>query len=357
MNISKIKEWLKLNRNKVIGVAFILIVLTVAFLSGEKPASVNPKDDKSIESELQSDKSGSKDAVKDSKGNISDKNSSDKDKNNQTTTTSDNNTGVSDNQSTDKNDNVSDNNQNSGETDSDDTKNQGSSANTGNSNGNTADNSSSNVNTGSNTSDNQSQNTNSNSSGASSNTNSGSSQNGNTNSGNSQNGNANNSGNSQNGNANNSGNNQNGNTNSNSGSNSDKNENTCTISISCATILNNMSKLDKDKKDIVPKDGWILKEKTVTFKEGESVFDILQRVCKDNKIHMEASFTPLYNSSYVEGIYNLYEFDCGSLSGWMYSVNGVFPNFGCSQYIVKKGDVIRWQYTCDLGKDVGGGMN
>lgn len=118
-----------------------------------------------------------------------------------------------------------------------------------------------------------------------------------------------------------------------------------------------MSKLDKDKKDIVPKDGWILKEKKVTFKEGESVFDILQRVCKDNKIHMEASFTPLYNSSYIEGIYNLYEFDCGSLSGWMYSVNGVFPNYGCSQYIVKKGDVIRWQYTCDLGKDVGGGMN
>ena len=118
-----------------------------------------------------------------------------------------------------------------------------------------------------------------------------------------------------------------------------------------------MNILDKDKKDIVPKDGWILKERTVTFKEGESVFDILKRVCKDNKIHMEASFTPLYNSTYIEGIYNLYEFDCGSLSGWMYSVNGEFPNYGCSKYIVKKGDVIRWQYTCDLGKDIGGGMN
>ena len=60
MNISKIKEWLKLNRNKVIGVAFILIVLTVAFLSGEKPASVNPKDDKSTENELQSNATSDK---------------------------------------------------------------------------------------------------------------------------------------------------------------------------------------------------------------------------------------------------------------------------------------------------------
>ena len=28
------------------------------------------------------------------------------------------------------------------------------------------------------------------------------------------------------------------------------------------------------------------------------------------------SKTPIYNSAYIEGIHNLYEFDCGSLSGW-----------------------------------------
>ena len=128
----------------------------------------------------------------------------------------------------------------------------------------------------------------------------------------------------------------------------------CTFSISCATVLDNMDIIDKSKKDIIPDDGWILKPVTVTFNEGESVFDVLKQVCKDNKVQLEFSFTPIYNSAYIEGINNLYEFDCGSLSGWMYEVNDWFPNYGCSRYEVKNGDVIEWQYTCDLGGDIGG---
>ena len=128
---------------------------------------------------------------------------------------------------------------------------------------------------------------------------------------------------------------------------------TCTISISCATILDNMSELKSGKEEFVPSDGWILAASEVEFTEGESVHDILQRVCKDAGIQMESSFSPAYNSAYVEGINNLYEFDCGQLSGWMFSVNGWFPNYGCSKYTVKDGDVINWVYTCNLGKDVG----
>lgn len=128
----------------------------------------------------------------------------------------------------------------------------------------------------------------------------------------------------------------------------------CTLSISCATILNNMDVCDPGKVGLIPKDGWILKPQTVTFKKGESVFDVLQRVCKEKKIHMEFSKTPMYNSAYIEGIANIYEFDVGSLSGWEYQVNGWFPNYGCSRYQLKDGDVINWLYTCDLGKDIGG---
>ncbi len=61
-----------------------------------------------------------------------------------------------------------------------------------------------------------------------------------------------------------------------------------------------------------------------------------------------------YNSVYVEGIHNLYEFDTGELSGWMYNVNGWYPNYGASRYQLKDGDVVNWRYTCDLGRDVGG---
>ena len=132
---------------------------------------------------------------------------------------------------------------------------------------------------------------------------------------------------------------------------------TCTFSISCATILNNWDKCDESKKPLVPADGVILPTTTVTFTEGESVFDVLQRLCRENGIHMESSWTPMYNSAYVEGINNLYEFDVGSLSGWMYSVNGWFPNYGCSRYALQNGDVVNWVYTCDLGYDVGGGYS
>lgn len=130
---------------------------------------------------------------------------------------------------------------------------------------------------------------------------------------------------------------------------------TCTFSIECATIINNLDDLDKDKLDAVPSNGVILPKTTVTFYEGESVYDVLQRVCSENGIHMEASWTPIYNSAYVEGIHNLYEFDCGTGSGWMYCVNGWYPNYGCSRYQLAQGDNVEWRYTCDLGADIGGG--
>lgn len=130
-------------------------------------------------------------------------------------------------------------------------------------------------------------------------------------------------------------------------------EDVCYLSISCDTILDNMDDLTPGKESMVPSDGVIFPETEVSFYEGESVVDVLQRVTKNNRIHMESSFTPKYNSAYVEGINNLYEFDCGKLSGWMYEVNGWYPNYGCSRYQVKAGDVIHWNYTCDLGRDLG----
>jgi hypothetical protein len=129
---------------------------------------------------------------------------------------------------------------------------------------------------------------------------------------------------------------------------------TCTLSIRCDTILTNMRLLKVDKHELVPDDGLILPVTTVIFYEGESVFNILQRTLKKERIHMEFVNTPIFNSAYIEGIGNLYEFDVGELSGWLYKVNDWFPNYGCSRYQLKDGDVIEWVYTCDLGKDVGG---
>ena len=138
---------------------------------------------------------------------------------------------------------------------------------------------------------------------------------------------------------------------------SENTENTCTITIRCDTVLDNQNLLEEAKVPYVPADGVILPEITVEFTPGESVFDVLQRVCEAADIPLEYSWTPLYDSYYLEGICHLYEFDCGAESGWMYQVNGSFPNYGCSSYEVKPGDKIEWLYSCiglgaDLGADV-----
>ena len=138
---------------------------------------------------------------------------------------------------------------------------------------------------------------------------------------------------------------------------SENTENICTISIRCDTVLDNQNLLEEAKVPYVPADGVILPEITVEFTPGENVFDVLQRVCEAAEIPLEYSWTPLYDSYYLEGICHLYEFDCGPESGWMYQVSGTFPNYGCSSYEVQAGDSIEWLYSCiglgaDLGADV-----
>ena len=141
-----------------------------------------------------------------------------------------------------------------------------------------------------------------------------------------------------------------------SGDSDGKDASLCTMSVSCFTLLENQDLLKKEKRTLVPDDGWIVAPTETEFYAGESAFDLLLRELKAARIHLEFVDVPLYGSAYIEGINNLYEFDAGELSGWMYKVNGVFPNYGCSQYLLQPGDVVEWVFTCDLGEDVGGGF-
>lgn len=52
---------------------------------------------------------------------------------------------------------------------------------------------------------------------------------------------------------------------------------------------------------------------------------------------------------------SLGEFDFCKGSGWMYSVNGHYPNYGFSDCYPHDGDVIRIRFTLYYGKDIGGG--
>lgn len=139
---------------------------------------------------------------------------------------------------------------------------------------------------------------------------------------------------------------------------------TVKISIRCDTVLENYEDLDPalQSEEYVPTDGVILPETEYVLRTGDTVFDILNRAIRYNKIQMEyqGADENSFGSVYVKGIHWLYEFSCGPLSGWMYKVDGKFPNYGCSKYILEDGQTIEWVYTCDLGHDVGcdweGGM-
>lgn len=127
----------------------------------------------------------------------------------------------------------------------------------------------------------------------------------------------------------------------------------CRISIVCSTVLDHLDWLAEGKADILPAGGVFLPATDVEPEEGETAFSLLQRVTRERGIPMEASFTPGTGSAYVEGIGNLYEFDCGQRSGWLYLVNGVSPGYSASEYTLKPGDRVEWVYTCDMGQDVG----
>lgn len=138
----------------------------------------------------------------------------------------------------------------------------------------------------------------------------------------------------------------------------------CYLTIDCRNIEKDLSSLKKGKRIFVPKSGYILNETAVAFEAGESAFDALKRACKENVctdnckycqkggIQLEFSFTPAYKSYYVEGIHQLYEKDCGSLSGWMYCVNGKYPDVASSEYKLKNGDRITFAYTVSMGDDL-----
>lgn len=120
----------------------------------------------------------------------------------------------------------------------------------------------------------------------------------------------------------------------------------CTVSIKCTSILNHLDDLAEGKRKFVPSSGVILGSSSISFSKGDSAYDVTKRACSMAGIQIEAAYTPVYGSYYVEGINHLYEFDCGERSGWLYRVNGTKPGYGSSDYMLKDGDRVSWEYTC-----------
>ena len=130
---------------------------------------------------------------------------------------------------------------------------------------------------------------------------------------------------------------------------------TVTVAIVCGEAVKNPGRLDETLLERLPEDGVILPETTYVLRPGDTVLDLLIRTTRYNRIPLEyqGAGANVLGTAYVQGIGYLYEFSCGTGSGWVYSVNGVFPGCGCSEYALSPGDRVVWQYTCDFGRDVG----
>jgi hypothetical protein len=130
----------------------------------------------------------------------------------------------------------------------------------------------------------------------------------------------------------------------------EKKEPSISITIDCTTILSNMDLLTENspnKVALVPGSGIIL-EKTFKITDGEPLLDVLKRATKASKVKFVTGI-----GGYISEVGNFAEFDCGALSGWLYSVNGVYADRSASKYEIKDGDKVVLRYTCDLGKDIG----
>ena len=123
-------------------------------------------------------------------------------------------------------------------------------------------------------------------------------------------------------------------------------EQACSLTITCRAVFDHMDKLSEQVKRVIPKDGMLLQGR-FSVQKGDTVFDVLKRACGQHNILLDYVFTPMYSTYYIKGIGNLYEFDCGAESGWLYEVDGKSPGVGCSQYVLTGGEEIVFHYTCE----------
>ncbi len=102
--------------------------------------------------------------------------------------------------------------------------------------------------------------------------------------------------------------------------------------------------------NIKASNGYWMKEKQVTLKEGSTVYHALVDAIAGTDITQTGAENG-YVSAMSNGKTTLAEFDYGRNSGWLYKVDGKLPEVGLLEYTVKNGDVIEWYYTRDWTTD------
>lgn len=99
---------------------------------------------------------------------------------------------------------------------------------------------------------------------------------------------------------------------------------------------------------------WLKKTK-ITLERGSYVIDALTKA-------LSTAGIPYTNDgNYISSVKGLSEFDNGEYSGWMYTVNGKYPDLGVNEKKIRSGDKIVLHYTDDYTVEedtfVGGGAS
>lgn len=107
------------------------------------------------------------------------------------------------------------------------------------------------------------------------------------------------------------------------------------------------------KTEGAPWDGKLVDEWVDIDKDSTMMGCIVKALEKNGHVQKGAE------NNYISSIDDLAEFDGGSRSGWMGTLNGWFTNLGFAEFTVKNGklsdgDIISVMYTTDLGIDLGG---
>lgn len=121
------------------------------------------------------------------------------------------------------------------------------------------------------------------------------------------------------------------------------------LTVDLSEALKVKDKLSEEKKKLLPKDGFILKDYAYKFNakssQGMNVFEISKEIFKEKNIEFDYKYSAEYKSNFVNGIGGIKTGDASKTAGWTYTVNGKMPSVGADQFKPNPGDKVVWKYV------------
>lgn len=115
------------------------------------------------------------------------------------------------------------------------------------------------------------------------------------------------------------------------------------VTIDCLSAVEYYNELSDAKRKVMPSEGVFISGYETMLEENSTCYTALLQVCDELGLHIEHTGIP--GTEYIKGLGNLYEFDLGGESGWLYSVNGEKPAVGANGVKLESEDDLRWFYS------------